>query len=805
MEKKVSSLNPFYDSKKGIGSRFQEKDAYAYIYVDAANKVHVLVPLSAGQELATDNTCETFREINPFFKGKTREEAGGGIRAVRSYIADLNRDIDQLNNEIATNSADETLLQANIKLATSKQERLNQLRQYEQILTTLPSAEILAAFPAPINQALAAEEANCAGMLLNPGETVKSNAIKLTQHRFSLKRERGNNSGHIVDHTSLSAVLNLAKEQKKFIKSAQYCALEKKLLATITEEYQKKYPSEGKAVVKNEEQLTFLKNCIKNAFKTHCDYSGAMDFLGYFVGEADAREIDFDYISGCLCNVSPSVTKVFGALRDMAVSSSSIVTVLRTYSSGNPFEEVEGDKLTIAIQFFLAVAALDYYAHTGDTINFGANLERDQETVERFVNAVQTAYQEGRSVEDCILDQCKNLHLANNGLMAGLATLGLFEFNYFDSARTRKRIIQRFKEQWNILNPVITRESAIHFDEFLQLLPDKKGHFYGHNSRISLHLGRYLYHDNTRQDYQTYFNDSESGLTTTICTQKGEHSVLLSPTNSASILAHLNGTAIFEETPSRISRIKNFFKHFFNPSLWGVSLLVSIAIGLFLQSIASYGLALMPAFDIMAAIAVTALPVFAAMCLISLVIYVGRCIIHGVEKGMPKQADDANSVAKGVLTTSLIISLGLSIFACVSVWQGLSDSTMFVQPVIEFFENFLSTGIQGIGIDWLTNLLVLDSQVALIVAGSVCVAIPVVFTMILLERYLSILWLDKDSVDPEDPEQTVADGNNFPAVPESGENPNTTENSAYSTVFAFLPKWFPGRNAVPTSEINFNL
>ncbi|MFT4967913.1 MAG: hypothetical protein ACI9CD_000929 [Candidatus Deianiraeaceae bacterium] len=47
----------------------QEKSSYSYIKVDKDNNVHILVPITGGETVGTDNTCKAVSASKYFVNG----------------------------------------------------------------------------------------------------------------------------------------------------------------------------------------------------------------------------------------------------------------------------------------------------------------------------------------------------------------------------------------------------------------------------------------------------------------------------------------------------------------------------------------------------------------------------------------------------------------------------------------------------------------------------------------------------------------------------------------------------------------
>ena len=73
-------------------NKMEEKDTVDYIYIDANNKVHILVPVVGVQTIGTDNTCQTFREMQLFCKA-TQRNISDIIYRISSALSSLHKSV----------------------------------------------------------------------------------------------------------------------------------------------------------------------------------------------------------------------------------------------------------------------------------------------------------------------------------------------------------------------------------------------------------------------------------------------------------------------------------------------------------------------------------------------------------------------------------------------------------------------------------------------------------------------------------------------------------------------------------------
>jgi hypothetical protein len=115
---------------------FKEPKAPRYIYVNPVNnKVHLLVPIVGGQEIATDNTCRSRDAAINFFGNGASEE-------LSRYRDALNQDILMIQGELERRLLDNTDVEAlwPEELAR-KQSKLEQINYYIDSLSCFPAPE----------------------------------------------------------------------------------------------------------------------------------------------------------------------------------------------------------------------------------------------------------------------------------------------------------------------------------------------------------------------------------------------------------------------------------------------------------------------------------------------------------------------------------------------------------------------------------------------------------------------------------------------------------------------------------------
>ena len=112
------------------GLNFKEPTQGHYIYLDDTNTMHLLIPLLNGNTLGTDNTCQT---LNAFIHYFTPDTSRHLLKELTSYIQALKFDLFLLD---AHGQVEHELYQ-------SKHQRLDQLKEYLRLYTTIEQDSVI--------------------------------------------------------------------------------------------------------------------------------------------------------------------------------------------------------------------------------------------------------------------------------------------------------------------------------------------------------------------------------------------------------------------------------------------------------------------------------------------------------------------------------------------------------------------------------------------------------------------------------------------------------------------------------------
>ncbi len=447
------------ENKRLLVKQF-EKSSYPYIYVDDKNQVHVIVPITSGEEIAMDNTCQAARETKQFWG------IGLGIEPKLTVFSVISRYIDDLENDIAAVAGD----------CKAKQERLASLKQNQALLNTILKTNNalsstlgggLPAYPKEINAALAQAGENAIGMRLSP--KWEDSWLRINNPLCSFKRQ-GDKAYEKGFAASLLATFNRASVGSKAGAPKLYPLEKAKLYAA--DEYKKRY---GEETLKSDEDLTNLKTIISELLRKREIPEIAFDVPYYEKRDTVFKPATFEYVTSVVDN------KVEASPEDAidCILTEANWEIATANEEASPFPDVKDARgRSIAVQFFIGVANLYYYGKTGKTINFGEVIESDPEIQNEFVEICHDYYGEDLGI--------KILELINKHIKC--------DFDKSDTIEISRKFRARYLQV----------KASPHFDEFLQLIATKDGNFYGYLNRIGLHLSQFCKHF-SKDLYNQYF------------------------------------------------------------------------------------------------------------------------------------------------------------------------------------------------------------------------------------------------------------------------------------------------------------
>lgn len=144
---------------------FREPEAPKYLYIDpTANYVHIMLPISSGNSIALENTCQTGKEFKRFFYGEGRDYPSI-YQVIDNYLPALRRDINTLNDWLLNHPEAPQNIRSAIETITSrKADRASQIELYDQVLKSmrnryaytgiLDRSTIFPSFPAAVHRTM---------------------------------------------------------------------------------------------------------------------------------------------------------------------------------------------------------------------------------------------------------------------------------------------------------------------------------------------------------------------------------------------------------------------------------------------------------------------------------------------------------------------------------------------------------------------------------------------------------------------------------------------------------------------------
>lgn len=437
-----------------------EKSVYDYIYVDKKNKVHILVPLSAGEVIGRDNTCKATVEIKGFL-----EKIGN---VLNRYVSDLKHDISYL---------EENRLFPEQQAA--KEERLKQLVSYQEVMLRILTAELIdsfnhnfPSFPEPILKALASPDSNAVGVRLAPSQC--DNYMRITERDplFALTRITDTFSPYVTDHYQRRAPKSLRALFPPIINYVLAANpmpnFKDRLVQTICDKV---------ALSKISNQKDFEQ--LKSVFLSALHEAGITDFS--LDQTSSGQAIDYNYF----------ITDMW--MDDMAPLNEWVLTVASTIhdsvfkglinspfkmpkNSYDPFMTSQ-EMFFIKVQLFLAITNAFHYEITGIRKDFGKILEQNTDLTTDLLAHIRLGIINNYNVEESIFDFFDK-HI---GSLSSKKTF----FHEKLTTEAKNEMKRTFFLAWS---PI---ELSPHFDEFLLKL-STKGDFFGYRSTISLDMARYV-------------------------------------------------------------------------------------------------------------------------------------------------------------------------------------------------------------------------------------------------------------------------------------------------------------------------
>ena len=440
-----------------IALPMNEPKTAEYLYIAPDNRVHLMMPIVGGDTVGIDNTCQTMKEIQAFFYGCRDPLMPSAPAVLEAYKTALQCDIQFL---IACGKMPEVL--------ASKRHRLQQIEGYIAILsevrnTFVPTDVGFPPYPDAV-ATLLGKKTNCLSMHLSP--THAHHYLK-TKAAFSLTRTREvrDAEGFLIQqpvdaYVGLGPKLRQTLSAALRIPRAGVVPLKTQLMSEAVAHFRERPTLEA--------LQAFLENKIALRTRQQVNLRVAQDTTevnaAYFE-VVTLERYDESSVAGAVETIlNACLAEEFWTQAEQT----SVLTIDNSLVTDVSARAKEVERLTIATQFFLAQINIYCIAHRLSTNNFGPVFEANT-YLELVATRVKDALLNNRSVEAALFDLVDQLR----------PTLGI---NRVLTETEKRQITETFTIQFN------TIKNSPHMDEFIVFLPEVRGDFFNHRSRISVHF-----------------------------------------------------------------------------------------------------------------------------------------------------------------------------------------------------------------------------------------------------------------------------------------------------------------------------
>lgn len=457
-----------------------EPKSVDYVYIDADNQVHVLLPLVTGETIGLDNTCKTQFELERFFGLKTDASRQGPPNSAKEILVNYKK---ALEHDIAVL----TPIDPQGSLISTKRVRLNQITSYITLLQAIEPEwqEALRTepkLPEPMLQLLNAKT-NCLSIQLSPKD--EDRLIRTNNPIFSVARKPRDRLG----------ALEYPQEARERMSNGDFTewdhpGLGKALRAGLQRAVNRPIPSIRDSIINTiissnafnnvtewrDDEIASLQTTLQRTINEtlHCDVDCSQT--------SGSEKINWDYFDNIGIDITDLSTKeMIDLLLNASLSDD-------FWNDHHPIFMPTGNRedlswlkqqveiLSIKVQFFLAQVNIYCREHqllTSPDINLGQIFDRES-LAKDIVGAINDAFNTGQLVEEYLFN-----------LINTLGTVFLkdpFLSRPLDET-DKDKIMSNFITQYN------TIAKSEHFDEFIIFLNEKTtGDFFNHNNRISVHV-----------------------------------------------------------------------------------------------------------------------------------------------------------------------------------------------------------------------------------------------------------------------------------------------------------------------------
>ncbi|KTD06694.1 SidC protein [Legionella gratiana] len=475
--------------------KFKEPEACNYVYIDSENRVHLMMPIVAGEGVGTDNTCETGLELRSFFHGFSEEKRKSAIEELELYKKQLEEDI------LAINTQKELSPLAYKDLLNEKKHRLVQIEEYIKLVELIKQKYDTDGTIAGLDRKFAPElppgvckvienSKNAFAVRLSPDDP--DSYTRFDKPLFSLKRNQSRYERHLGGfkrvtegfvHQFRTKSLEKIKSENKLVKTKtpQEQLIEKVLTQIKDAEHFK--------VLGNKENFNKLKKLVEQEL-TELNIDITLNAKKGINGEAANINLEFvsmvlmpdentelkEWVESLIDNITepqqwsnlPTKTNIFYEKPDPDYAQ-----IKRDgKEKGEGQAEAEKEKfvsyMSIKTQFLLGQINIYCKSHGLSDQNFGTFFDTETHA-SKISELIIDALGKSDAIEPIIFNYI-NENKDALGLSAPLTEV------------EQEAIIKKFNLDYNEI------KTMPHFDEFFVLDQSKTDNMYLHLRRISCHF-----------------------------------------------------------------------------------------------------------------------------------------------------------------------------------------------------------------------------------------------------------------------------------------------------------------------------
>lgn len=449
--------------------KFKEPERCDYLYIDANNKVHLLMPIVGGEEIGLDNTCQMTVELKTFFFGNSyngKEKYSAELQ-LTEYKKQLLEDINAINSQKGISRY------AYSDLLKEKKERLKQIEKYIELIKVLKEEYdkkneigIIETYPIP-NLPTALEQIfqssqNGYAVRLSPAHP--DLATRFNNPLFQIKRNYEDSDLPLTEGLGYhlrTTLLPNAQTPTLIDKKSSRDKIVEIVLAQVKSDHLKGEDREQKLEeLKQLIQQEFVKidanlsvNLSRDKLPINIEY-----MENIFAWDED------DDIKTCISNIIEATVEP-----DYWKLSESNDAVSIFYDGQKEIAmERDADTMSIKVQFLLS--EINFYCKTNklSEVSFGRFFDNEPHSSE-IAKRVKEGLMQGDAIELLIYNYINSNHV-ELGLKSPLIS------------KQQQEITEKFSQHYNII------KDSPHFDEFFIADPDKKGNIFSHQGRISCHF-----------------------------------------------------------------------------------------------------------------------------------------------------------------------------------------------------------------------------------------------------------------------------------------------------------------------------